>query len=114
MRAALTIFAIWAAGLGAAAQFGKMSVAYPALEFVYSGKSVAGYAAQSAVAIGLILSVVGLVGLIFGTTAGLLVARIGPRRAILAALLLGAAAMGWLGAWLATGHHLRRTRPTDV
>ena len=31
-----------------------------------------------------------------------------------AALLLGAAAMGWLGAWLATGHHLRRTRPTDV
>ena len=29
-------------------------------------------------------------------------------------LLAGAAAMGWLGAWLATGHHLRRTRPTDV
>jgi cell division transport system permease protein len=30
------------------------------------------------------------------------------------ALLAGAALMGWLGAWLATGHHLRRTRPTDV
>lgn len=30
------------------------------------------------------------------------------------AVLAGAAAMGWLGAWLATGHHLRRTRPTDV
>lgn len=30
------------------------------------------------------------------------------------ALLGGAALMGWLGAWLATGHHLRRTRPTDV
>lgn len=30
------------------------------------------------------------------------------------ALLAGAATMGWLGAWLATGHHLRRTRPTDV
>ena len=30
------------------------------------------------------------------------------------ALLAGAVAMGWLGAWLATGHHLRRTRPTDV
>jgi cell division transport system permease protein len=29
-------------------------------------------------------------------------------------LLAGAVAMGWLGAWLATGHHLRRTRPTDV
>lgn len=90
MRAALTIFAIWAAGLGAAAQFGKMSVAYPALEHVYSGRSAMGYPAQTAVAIGLILSVVGLVGLIFGTTAGLLVARIGPKRAIVAALLLGA------------------------
>ena len=30
------------------------------------------------------------------------------------ALLAGSALMGWLGAWLATGHHLRRTRPTDV
>lgn len=30
------------------------------------------------------------------------------------ALVAGAAAMGWLGAWLATGHHLRQTRPTDV
>ncbi len=30
------------------------------------------------------------------------------------ALLGGAAAMGWLGAWLATGHHLRQTRPVDV
>ncbi len=29
-------------------------------------------------------------------------------------LLAGAALMGWLGAWLATGHHLRRTRPVDV
>ena len=30
------------------------------------------------------------------------------------ALLAASALMGWLGAWLATGHHLRRTRPTDV
>ncbi|KFN49869.1 permease-like cell division protein FtsX [Arenimonas composti] len=29
-------------------------------------------------------------------------------------LLVAAAGIGWLGAWLATGHHLRRTRPTDV
>lgn len=90
MRRGLTIFAIWAAGLGAAGQFGKMSVAYPALELVYSGQSAAGYPAQSAVAIGLILSVVGMVGLVFGTTAGLIVARIGARRALVAALALGA------------------------
>ncbi|KFN42792.1 permease-like cell division protein FtsX [Arenimonas metalli] len=30
------------------------------------------------------------------------------------ALLAASALMGWLGAWLATGHHLRRTRPVDV
>ena len=87
MRAAVTILALWAAGLGAAAQFGKMSVVYPVLEQAYSG--------LSAVAVGLILSVVGLVGLIFGTTAGLWVARIGPRRVIVAALVLGAGASLW-------------------
>jgi predicted MFS family arabinose efflux permease len=37
------------------------------------------------------VSVVGLVGLVFGTTAGLLVARMGPRRSILWAMLGGAA-----------------------
>lgn len=83
MRAMLTVLALWAAGLGAAAQFGKISVLYEALGTAY--------AAHAGVGIGLMVSVVGMVGLIFGTTAGLLVARIGPRRAVLAALALGAA-----------------------
>ena len=38
----------------------------------------------------------------------------GPGLAGAAAVLGGAGLMGWLGAWLATGHHLRQTRPTDV
>jgi MFS family permease len=59
-----------------------MSVAYPALEQVY--------AAQAGIGIGVMLSIVGTVGLILGTTSGLWVARIGPRRAMVAALLLGA------------------------
>ncbi|WP_321572990.1 MFS transporter [Tabrizicola oligotrophica] len=80
----MTIFAIWAAGLGAAAQFGKMSVAYPALEAVYAG--------QAGIGIGVMLSIVGTVGLVFGTTAGLWVARVGARRALVAALALGAVA----------------------
>ncbi|NTT85105.1 MFS transporter [Tabrizicola fusiformis] len=83
MKAGLTIVALWLAGLGAAAQFGKISVAYPSLGAAYAG--------YEGVWLGLMVSVVGMVGLIFGTTAGLLVARIGPRRAILAALVLGAA-----------------------
>jgi MFS transporter, DHA1 family, inner membrane transport protein len=84
MRSALIVLLLWAAGLGAAAQFGKISVLYDLLGAQYAG-------AGGPVRIGLLVSVVGFVGLIFGTTAGLLVARIGPRRAIVGALLLGAA-----------------------
>lgn len=84
MRAAAIILALWFAGLGAAAQFGKASVLYDVLAMRYAAQG-------GPVGIGLLVSVVGLVGLIFGTTAGLLVARIGPRRAIVAALILGAA-----------------------
>jgi len=83
MRAALTVLALWAAGLGAAAQFGKISVLYQTLGVEY--------ATHAGFGIGVMVSIVGIVGLIFGTTAGLLVARIGPRRAILTALILGAA-----------------------
>jgi MFS transporter, DHA1 family, inner membrane transport protein len=74
---------LWCAGLGAAAQFGKISILYETLRGTYGG--------QGEVALGLVVSIVGMVGLIFGTTAGLLVARIGPRRAIVAALVAGAA-----------------------
>ena len=82
MRAVLTILAIWAAGLGAAAQFGKISILFQDLERHYAGAGPLG--------IGLMVSIVGIVGLVFGTSAGLAVARVGPRRAILAALALGA------------------------
>lgn len=82
MRVLITVLALWCAGLGAAAQFGKVSFALG----VFADR----YPLAGPVALGLIVSVVGLVGLVFGTTAGLLVARIGPRRAIVAALALGA------------------------
>ncbi|NBE08469.1 MFS transporter [Paragemmobacter ruber] len=82
MRAVVTVFVLWLAGLGSAAQFGKLSVAFDLMALRYPEQGAAG--------IGLIVSIVGIVGLIFGTTAGLLVARIGPRRAIVAAMLLGA------------------------
>lgn len=76
------VFLLWCAGLGAAAQFGKISILYEALRGTYG--------AHGEVALGLVVSIVGMVGLIFGTTAGLLVARIGPRRAIVTALAAGA------------------------
>jgi DHA1 family inner membrane transport protein len=77
------VLLLWFAGLGAAAQFGKISILYEPLRGTYGG--------SGEVALGLVVSIVGMVGLIFGTTAGLLVARIGPRRAIVAALAAGAA-----------------------
>lgn len=82
MRNLAIILAVWCAGLGAAAQFGKISVLFEDLAQNYAG--------QGAFALGLVVSVVGFVGLVFGTTAGLLVARIGPRRAIVLALVMGA------------------------
>ena len=82
VRNVLTALAIWAAGLGAAAQFGKMSVLYDVLGDQYP--------AHHGVGIGVLVSIIGMIGLIFGTTAGGLVTRLGPRRVMLGALGLGA------------------------
>jgi cell division transport system permease protein len=38
----------------------------------------------------------------------------GPDPLAAGMVLLVATAIGWLGAWLASGHHLRQTRPTDL
>jgi MFS transporter, DHA1 family, inner membrane transport protein len=82
MRVLLAL-AIWCAGLGAAAQFGKMSVLYDQLGLAYPD--------QKGVEIGILISIIGTIGLIFGTTSGRIVMRLGPRRVMLAALVLGAA-----------------------
>lgn len=73
------VLMLWVAGLGAAAQFGKIAVLYDELGRLYPGAGI-----------GLMVSVVGLVGLIFGATAGLIVQRIGYRRVLVGALALGA------------------------
>lgn len=82
-RTLLIVLTIWCAGLGAAAQFAKISVIYGLLSALYPGA-----------AIGFMVSVVGLVGLVFGTTAGLLVQRGGYRRVLVGATALGAVVSG--------------------
>lgn len=82
MRNVVTALVIWCAGLGAAAQFGKMSVIYDQLGAIYPD--------HRGVGVGIMVSVIGIVGLIFGTTASGIVMRIGPRRMMLWALALGA------------------------
>ena len=78
----LLVWLLWAAGLGSAAQYGKISVIFDRLPEVYP---------EAGAALGFAVSLLGLVGILFGVAAGALTARIGYRRAILGALALGAA-----------------------
>lgn len=78
----LLIAALWFAGLTAAGQFAKVGVIFDLLRPIWPGAGVW---------LGLVVSVVGFVGIVFGTSAGIAVARIGPRRMILTALVAGAA-----------------------
>ncbi len=80
------ILGLWAAGLGAAAQFGKIAVSFSMLADVYG---------TTGAALGFVVSLVGLVGIIFGVTAGLIVAQVGYRRSLISALVLGALASAY-------------------
>ena len=83
----LLTLTLYLAGLGAAGQFSKLAVSFVTLTQVYSGKSEA--------ILGLAVSLISLVGLILGLVAGIVVARIGARRALVAALALGAVISLW-------------------
>ena len=82
MRSALIVWMVFCAGLGAAAQFGKISVLFEDLRLFYAG--------YGPVAMGWMVSIVGLIGLIFGTVAGVLVGPLGARRALVGALMVAA------------------------
>ncbi|HBD91000.1 MAG TPA: hypothetical protein DC061_10585, partial [Gemmobacter sp.] len=78
----LLVLVLWGAGLGAAAQFGKMSVTFDLVAQTYASAGPA--------MLGLLVSIVGFPGLIFGTTAGIFVEGLGYRRVLLGALVAGA------------------------
>ena len=81
MRATVTVLCIWLVSLGAAAQFGKFAVLFDRVASSYPG--------QPGPMIGLVVSTVGFVGLIFGTTAGLFVSALGYKRVMVTALVAG-------------------------
>lgn len=83
----LLTLTLYLAGLGAAGQFSKLAVSFVTLTQVYPGKSEA--------ILGLAVSLISLVGLILGLVAGIVVSRIGARRALVAALALGAVMSLW-------------------
>ncbi len=72
---------VWTAGLGAAAQYGKISVIFDRLPQLYPGH---------AAAMGWTVSLVGVLGILFGVVAGLFVSAFGYRRTLVWALWLGA------------------------
>ncbi|MEM9551058.1 MAG: MFS transporter [Pseudomonadota bacterium] len=76
------VLALWAAGLGAAAQYGKISVIFDRMAALYP---------EAGTSIGFTVSLVGFLGLLLGVVAGACVAAFGYRRTIVAALWAGAA-----------------------
>jgi len=74
------VFVLWLAGIAAAMQFAKFSVAF---DFLRNQYNVAPFW------IGLSLSIVGFIGLIFGITISIYVSKIGQNKILLVGLLLG-------------------------
>lgn len=76
------VIAIWAAGLGVAAQYGKISVIFDRMGQLYP---------EAGASLSLTVSVVGIIGIVFGLVAGLFVSSIGYRRSLVWSLWIGAA-----------------------
>jgi MFS transporter, DHA1 family, inner membrane transport protein len=75
------VLLLYLAGLGAAAQYGKVSVVFDRLGAVWP---------EAGAGLGFALSLVGFVGIVLGVTAGIVVAKLRYRRAVLWALWAGA------------------------
>ncbi|OYU41690.1 MAG: MFS transporter, partial [Burkholderiales bacterium PBB4] len=75
------VLILWLCGIFAAMQFAKISFAFLALQQVF---------ATTPAIMGLVLSTVGMVGLVFGVTMGVFAPAIAYRRLLLGGLALGA------------------------
>lgn len=80
-QSVLLVLTLWYAGLGAAMQFAKISVTFPLIQQHY---------AEAGAEIGLLVSIISFLGIGLGLFSGLIVAKIGFRRLLLSALVLGA------------------------
>lgn len=80
------VLALWAAGLGAAAQFAKIVVIFPELQAHYG---------QAGAASGYLVSLISFVGMALGLVAGVIAIQIGLRRLLVIGLSLGAVISAW-------------------
>ncbi|MDZ7603295.1 MAG: MFS transporter [Hoeflea sp.] len=83
------VLALWAAGLGAAAQFAKIVVIFPELQAHYG---------ETGAASGYLVSLISVVGMVLGLIAGIIAIQIGIRRLLLSGLWLGALISAWQSA----------------
>ena len=81
----IRVLALFVTGMGAAAQFGKVSVLFPAWQAAYP---------QAGVAAGFLVSLVSLMGVLLGLLAGMVVTRVGFRRTLIGGLVMGALLSG--------------------
>jgi len=80
------VLALWAAGLGAAAQFAKIVVIFPELQAHYG---------ETGAASGYLVSMISVMGMVLGLVAGVIAIQIGVRRLLLSGLYLGAVVSAW-------------------
>ena len=80
------VLALWAAGLGAAAQFAKIVVIFPELQAHYG---------ETGAASGYLVSLISVIGMLLGLVAGVIAIQLGVRRLLLMGLYLGAAVSAW-------------------
>lgn len=80
LRIFVLILLLWFAGLGAAGQFAKIGVPFAEIQQMFP---------QAGASVGLLLSLVSLIGAVFGMVAGVLVTGIGLRGALIFALIFG-------------------------
>ncbi|MDP5057548.1 MAG: MFS transporter [Marinomonas hwangdonensis] len=96
----LPVILLWVAGISAAMQFAKFSVSFGDLLVYYEmGPTLTGAS----------LSAVGVAGLVFGVSAGMIASRVGYLKVLVGALMLGGV-LSFIQATLPTFHVLLVTR----
>lgn len=85
-RSIPVILLLWIAGLGAAMQFSKIAVPFDTFRTFYP---------DAGTGIGWVLSIISVIGILLGMTAGLLAGRFGYQRVLILGLLIGAAISFW-------------------
>ncbi len=86
LRPVVLVLLLWLAGLGAAAQFAKIAVPFADFRALYP---------DAGPEFGWLLSMISVVGIFLGLTAGVLVAKFGYVKLLVLGLILGAAMSFW-------------------